>query len=117
MSLCEILLFLAAVPRVPVVDFGVLPPAKTVPGYNFTITIELAGLPPESLPLGVGPTATPLQVADTLVSCLEDHPWVMERNGLRVTLHSLGKARVTNVVIAGNGPKPIVRWTLAPPKK
>ncbi|MBA4062294.1 MAG: hypothetical protein C0501_01045 [Isosphaera sp.] len=113
-----LLLVLNGTPPAPVLDYSGLPPANTVPGYSLTITIGLDGLPPEVVKCGIGAAANPEDVANALTNSLEDHPWVMERDGLKITLRSLGKARVTNVTVVSTGPSPVVRWTFAPlPKK
>jgi hypothetical protein len=117
--MCWSVLFvvLGGEPPAPVVDYGGLPPANTVPGYQLTTTIELDGQKPVEVAVNIGTAADPSDVADTLGNALKSPPWVMERDGLKVTLRSLGKARVTNVTVVSTGPSPVVRWTFAPPKK
>jgi hypothetical protein len=100
------------------VDFSTLPPPNTTNGYRFTITIEVDGQPPDDLRCALGQIAGPTEGADLLQNCLEDTPWVLKRDGVRVTLCSFGTARVRKVTVTGNGPKPAVSWTLdVPPKK
>jgi hypothetical protein len=103
-------------PFAPQLDFGVLPAANAAAPYRFAVTITVSGKPPCVLPFRIGRLAAPADVADLLTDSLESPPWVLDRQGLVVTIRACGNAKVTAVTVAGDGPKPVVRWVLLPPK-
>jgi hypothetical protein len=116
-----VLPFVAALVVAPVgfeVDFDALPAPKTTSGYEYAITIGIAGHQDFKVETKIGPTGGPFNAA--LAFDFSDDPiWKQKREGNRITLFSAEGYRITRITVTGDGPKPVVRpvWPNPPEKK
>jgi len=101
------------------VDFGALPVANSTPKYKYTLVWSFDGLPNYQLKSTVGLDTGPTEEANYFAKWSQDDPaWKLKRNGNRITFYACGEVRVTQIVVIGDGPKPLVRRVIAiPPEK
>jgi hypothetical protein len=108
---------LAGMPVGYELDFDVLPAADSLPAYEFTVVIGVAGHADIELRSRVN-GGGPANVAENFD--YSDMPaWRMKRVGNRITLYACGDYRVTKVTVSGDGPRPGIRrvWPTPPEKK
>src|SRR6266540_6520302 len=106
---------LTVVPKAPVLDFSKLPQPGG-PDYQITIRLQLANRQVIELQqVGVGSAADPEDVLDAVIDALNDKKCNSRQEGLRLKVHGCAGVKITGVTITSTGPKPTVRWVLAPP--
>lgn len=105
---------LAIVAKDPVLDFSKLPqPGGT--DYQFAIRLQLAnGQVITCGPVVVGGAADPEDVISLAATATGDKTW-KRGDGLHLMVKERAGVKITGVTITGIGPKPTVRWALAPP--
>jgi len=119
LTTCVIAAALAAIPKVPSLDFSKLP-QKSETGYDFTIHLQLANrkvIDLQTIEIGSGSPETAITLA---FDAFEDKNWNKYRDGMRLIILDYGGVTITGVKVTGMGARPTVQWKLRPsppPKK
>src|SRR5438067_1635658 len=102
MFLPIVLTVLAGLPPAYELDFGALPPAKSVPRYEYVLILSFEGEPDVKIPCLVG-TRGPTEVANDTMECLKDPRWKLKRNGDRITIYGYDDVPILKVTVEGKG--------------
>lgn len=108
---------LDALPKVWILDVSSLPDNSPI-DYTLTLRVQFADGHFGSLSHMAykGSDAADLRAALFLV-LRNQRGWKVTESGLRIYIQETGRTPLRRVSFVGDGPKPLVRWELAPPKK